>query len=254
MTHRDFTGEFDRWAEDPARPPRTPRACCGLLTTPSFGATSVGPFYGIRAPRILFVGKDHGDADSSAPTPRDRREGILRYYRPGGSIGTRPWNPHYRGTVALAARVLNLTCATSCLRRCANADPETCTLYQFAQANAVKCVEASKTSRRFQGHHVIARCLPLLFDEIHMLEPHVLVLQSSEKGFVWHFRNEVEKCGRLSPVERSEAVVKCDWNRGGASLIWFNRHPAYLPIERYLEQWVDPHVDLVRRTISTMTA
>lgn len=253
MTPRDFSGEFDRWARDPALPPGTPRQCCSLLTTPSFCATYVGALYGSRAPRILFVGKDHGDADGSAPTPKDRRDGILHYYRPGGSIGTRPWNPHYRGTVALAARVLGLPCATSCLKRCANTDPETCTLYQFAQANGVKCVEASKTSRRFQGQHVLALCLPLLLDEIRLLEPHVLVLQSSEKRFVWHFKKEVEQCGRLSSVVGSEAVIKCVWNRGGATLIWFNRHPAWIHLERYLQEWVDPHVDLVKRATTTMT-
>lgn len=250
MTPRDFASDFERWAGDSTLPPRTPRQCCKLLASPSFCATYVGAHYGTRSPRIMFAGKDHGNADGSAPTPAARREGVVGYYRAGESAAARPWNPHYRGTISLTAQLLTLPCAPACAKRCAKENPENCALYQFAQANAVKCVELSKTSRRFQGQNVVAGCLPFVFDEIRVLEPHVLVLQSSETHFVWHFRNELSNHGRLIPLPDSEAVARCEWNQGGTTVIWFNRHPAYMPLARYLSQWVYPHVDLVRKASS----
>ena len=52
-----------------------------------------------------------------------------------------------------------------------------CVFLQFAQGNAVKCVPPNSPAMRFKGYKRIPACLPLMFEELTVLRPDVIVLQ-----------------------------------------------------------------------------
>ena len=198
------------------------------------------------------MGKDHGDGASSSRTPFDRHRDVAQWYREYVNLTAhnRPWNPHYRGTVRIDAELSQLACAATCNRSCAGKRPAECALEHFAQANAVKCVETEKTNRQFEGQRLVQRCLSFLVEEIRILRPQLLVLQSSEQSFVRLFRVVVASVGTFGGVAGPFESVAWPWNE--STIVWFNRHPARISYDRYIEEWVAPHMATALQLLRTM--
>jgi hypothetical protein len=204
--------------------PFSREACCSKhsFATPQFCSAYVGSFYGRGSgPRVLFVGYDCGrDPD---PTPVDRRNTILTAYREKAT----EWNQHYKGLICVAGALTGSHCSELCGQKCALAPEEDCVLCRVAQTNAVKCVPENSSSMDFQGRKYIKACIPLLFSEIEILRPDVIVVHGAD---LWHpFELQSKRLGNFEfgPDHRI-GVLRLQRNAGETTncTVGFLRHPA----------------------------
>lgn len=143
------------------------------------------------------------------------------------------FNAHFSGCVRATAILLTLSCEAQCKKQCSNKSLETCALANFAQTNAVKCVER-KDKSEFRARHRIQQCIKQnLFGEIEVLKPGIVVLQGRNKQGHIHgdfFREiEAQKCGRLKLPHEHENVEVVDWDLPkwtGRSVVACLMHPS----------------------------
>jgi len=221
-------------------------ASCDRPVTGFYCHTYLGSSYG-KGTRILFVGLDHGN-DYRTADANDRRRGIVHWYQEK----RHGWNPHYRGCIAVAVGILELKCSVDCRHRCCLKPDEDCALCQFAQANAVRCTGADG-GMTFSRHDRIRDCLPLVFREIEVLRPRVIILQGRNRGsghIHRDFQAEARKRGRWEETS-NEYVGNIIWNgTGQAALVVSLRHPARAWLERNWETEIIPAMQTVRQLLN----
>src|SRR5262245_9027020 len=115
---------------------------CPLLASKpqTYCASYCGSGYGMLRPRLLFIGLDNGIPGDQTDTCEGRRREVLNYRNPPYAR----WNPHYKGCIWLASRLLNMPCSSDCADQCKRKPESNCALMYFRQANAVRCVEVGK--------------------------------------------------------------------------------------------------------------
>lgn len=239
----DSAKRLDEWAEKRGVPPVPDSICpCGVVE-PTCSGTYVGPAYDASGVRILFVGLDQGQGVKWSPLQ------TLRWYRED----RKPWNLHYIGCIRVAAEILNLGCESECQKRCSVLPEKECALCQFAQGNAVRCVEAHKKSMESRSQERIRQCLPLLFEQIEILRPTVIVLQGRNRSGHIHedFKKELRDgaWGSLEMAE-GEIVGRVAWHRFGTftgrTVIAFFRHPSALGHHSFAKNWSSETVPAIQ--------
>ncbi len=228
--------ELDNWA----RSRGLPSLCCSKLLDRDYCATYVGPYYEKAKLKLLFVGLDHGWG--GGPSAKTRQADVLGYR---DSEQPTPWNPHYRGCIRVAAKILGLACSGGCVEKCVRRPPEECVLCHFAQGNAVKCVVPPKGQplqdrMTFRGHDRVARCLPLLLEEIGILRPDLIVLQGSRLH--WHFKKDATV---------GEVIRLSNFPNNVSSVVAFFRHPSRGWLERDWEPVILPALSRMRELLAT---
>jgi hypothetical protein len=148
-------------------------------------ATYIGPLYFTAKHKVLFVGLDHGMKTRNVDVDlRQRHKDMIEWPSDPGRDGK--WNPHYQGCIKVAGYLLDSACLNDCTSRCAlravpsspsHASEANCVFLQFSQGNAVKCVPAGSQTMSFNANKRIPACLPLMFEELTVLRPDVIVLQ-----------------------------------------------------------------------------
>src|SRR5439155_1113279 len=139
------------------------------------------------------------------------------------------WNPHYQGCVWVGSKLFRTNCVQDCRERCARKPEAECALLHFAQGNAVKCTGGA-TNRNFARAERIRDCLPLIFSEIEILRPQVIVLQGRNRGtghIHREFREEASRRGEWIETE-SEHVSVISWGGGQpySEVVASFRHPS----------------------------
>lgn len=246
----DSANKLDEWANKRGIPPSPNSNCpCGVVEPASSG-TYVGPAYDASRVRILFVGLDQGLGVNWNPLE------TLRQYRDD----RKSWNLHYIGCVRVAAEIVNSECRVKCQKKCSTFSEGECALCQFAQGNAVRCVEAQKKSMRFHSEKRIHKCLPLLFEQIGILRPDVIVLQGRNKSGHIHedFKKELrEGAWGLLEITEAEVVGRVTWHRfgifTGPTVIAFLLHPSARGRHSFIKNWSSETVPAIQRIRSLLT-
>ena len=224
----------------------TENRCTACNGESSYCATYIGPHFA-SSTRILFIGLDHGQG--GYPTKAERAGEVIKYYRESPTPPA--WNLHYKGCVLAAAEILQLPCARQCQRRCAKLEPESCALFHFAQANAVKCVSSQSQEMRFLQTKRIPDCLPLAFHEALELKPDLIILQSPTLEDVFYDLLRLQ--GIVTDIDEFMATVS--WTGSGKKCIVLTvRHPSSY---RFRGPWqlvwvrdVAPKLAMVRNLIA----
>ena len=213
---------------------------CGLCIgkESSYCAPYLGP--NNTRPKILFIGLDHGNAESGSPTREERRRAVLDYYRNHGNR----WNPHYKGCIWVASHLRSIRCSDECRVKCMKHEEPDCALTGFDQANAVRCVE-EKTRMAFTGHRFIDECFPLLFEnEIPELRPDIIVLQG--KPLHTAFYKHAKTCDPREQVVIDQHIGRVVWKSGKTSFVLAFKHPSALGRHHFKYQWVEIETALGR--------
>jgi Uracil DNA glycosylase superfamily len=211
-----------------------PYSCCSeLCLDTDYTPVYVGPSYG-RLQKILFVGQDSGKCISqwAGRTCTTEKWSRLVFDDRRGVSPKETLSAHLAGCVWATAVILRLSCDNECRTRCSNKNIEACALANFAQTNAVKCVDRTDT-RKFRAHHRIGPCMKHnLFREIEALKPDLIALQGRDRktGHIHEdFRREIEAQKRGHRETRYENVDTMDWKSTGwtgRSVIASLAHPS----------------------------
>lgn len=224
------------------------KRCSACKNDEHYCATYVGPGYAEAKVKILFIGLDAG-ADSRSYDLFQRQAGILDWYK------TNNWNQHYRGCVWVASYILGSLCLPQCTSRCSSrCVPEhgrECVLRLFAHGNAVKCVPMSSKSMDFNNRPRISGCLPLMFEEIQVLRPKVIVLQGRNDLHEPFFNGLIASGGERERTKR-DIVSFVRWPNGlGRTIMVSLNHPAHGHLQKDWELDIVPSLDEARRLLST---
>lgn len=208
--------------------------------------TYLGPRYGCDScVRLLIVGLDHGNGRRTE-SAAERRRGIINY-REGGT----EWNFHYQGCIRVSGLIFGSDCAEHCQARCARKPESECTLLHFAQANAVRCSKATGGMAFNRGNRV-SDCISLLFSEVQLLRPDVIVLQGRNRrsGHI-QVDFKTEACQRGEWTDTSdEHVSRIMWRGADCSTVILSlRHPSRGWLVR---DWGPIIVPAVRRALALL--
>ena len=231
--------------EDPLYRIDDTRRCSACHNGEHYYATYVGPDYAEARIKILFIALDAG-ADSESYDLLKRRDGILRWYQTH-------WNQHYRGCIWVASYLLGSLCLPQCSSRCSSrCEPEhgrKCVLRLIAQGNAVKCVPASATGMYFNNRPRIPHCLPLMFEEIPILRPDVILLQGRNDLHGPFFKNVEERGGKRETTKCDHVSVVTWPNDAGRSVVVSLNHPSRGNLQRDWEPNNVPALDEARQRL-----
>jgi hypothetical protein len=180
-----------------------------------------------------------------------RQKEMIEWPRRPGKEGK--WNPHYRGCVKVASYLLDSACLNDCTSRCAlrtSSSPShtteaDCVFLQFAQGNAVKCVPSDLSDMSFRGRKRIPACLPLMFEELTVLRPDVIVLQG-RNDLSQPLRELANQGGvewKTTPNSHVGIMVWPTWQ----SVIVSLNHPARGWLKRDWDRDIVPALDEARR-------
>jgi hypothetical protein len=206
-------------------------------------ATYVGPGYAAAPVKILFIGLDTG-ADSQSYDLLQRRAGILDWYK------TNNWNQHYSGCIKVAGYILDSECLQRCASRCTPQEAQECVLHLFGQGNAVKCVPVGAAGMDFNNRPRISGCLPLMFEEIQVLRPQVVVLQGRNDLHEPFFTGLSESGGKRERTKR-DFISVVTWPNGvERSIVVSLNHPSHGHLQKDWEPDIIPALDEARRLLS----
>jgi hypothetical protein len=138
-------------------------------------APYVGPDYESSEPRVMFVGLDHGERRSFNAI--ERRNSVIDWWE------KHPFKDHYQGCIWVAAELLRTCCRLYCQGGCVKvSDPNSdCALRRFSQTNAVRCVGNVQSNMTFRNQSMVRECVRLVFEDIRLLRPQVIVLQGRNR-------------------------------------------------------------------------
>lgn len=195
MGNDRLMADLDRWARADARIDPRRFGCrhydeCDASTDHSLARgqgcrmSYVGSHYGCDIAgitfRLVLVGIDHGDFDSS--TYESCRTGLEQWYQRGGYA----FNPHYAGVAKTAAAVFGKTgeyCKKFCKKSCRKSrDPKAtqCVLDRVAQPNMVKCAPSDQVGRTSRATWTMqVNCAHHLINELKLLNPHLVVFHGA---------------------------------------------------------------------------
>lgn len=207
-----------------------PQSCCsGLSLDDCYTPVYVGPSYPGSKKKILIVSLQSKTSVSHwVPEPTTKRWSERLFEEWHGSK-PEPRNRHIPGCIWQSAILPQLDCETLCGSCCSGKEPEVCALANFAQTNAVKCVQA-KENPEFKDKHLIQRCMKQnLFREIEVLKPDAILLQGHDnhRGFLKEIKEQ--EYGHLEMRSDNVAAVKWNFPRWtGRSVVAFLKHPSAL--------------------------
>jgi hypothetical protein len=243
MDNASLMAELIRWAREDARiDPGTfdcrfysacnahGQLCHGEYCSMSFIGRQFGEGF-----RLAVVGMDHGDRETA--NFADRRKGIEDAYQPRGA----GWlNPHYQGTVKVAAAVLGSADCAGCAEnaKCQRSRGVACVIDRIAQPNVVKCVPVTQEGRQSKATATMwGNCAHHLVAELRLLRPELVIFLGADARWAVPNAIQPEVLDAIEGIEdRNGQPALYNWPALNMHLL-FLCHPSSRPRTLFDREW-----------------
>ena len=167
------------------------------------------------------------------------------------------WNPHYKGVRYVLAYLL---CSFENKEKPKNSRKNTLieyqdTISQYALTNCYKCAFGKPTTDRGLEHSKAMQrnCQEILFNEIDILQPDILIIQIVNNKPINFWKNIVTRYGGSEKLVKGDgnknntSVYELKYNSGKPFLVVWTYHGAWLRFhgEEYLKQKLNPVLEAV---------